>query len=367
MNAFRPDRVLVFEESAGDSVTKEILGRLPGAAVQAFPTMESALGGLTAEADPLYRGKRTLILARHTGPFMNPCPGAGAEMCCGYTVANLASNCPLDCSYCVLQSLVDNPAVVLFTNVDHFIGELEDTVGSASARFYRIGTGDFSDSLALDHLTRYSRRLIKRFARLGNAVLELKTKTSLVENLAGLDHRGRTVVSWSMNTRRIIRNEERRTAPLEERIAAARRCQDWGYPVGFHFDPMVCYPGWEREYEDLTEEIFSSIEPAGVAWISLGSLRLTTGLRDIVRARFPESPITYGEFVPGHDGKWRYFRPIRSEMYAGMVSWIRRYAPKAFIYLCMENRAAWHGSLDRIPADGTALCSLMDNLMAKSL
>ena len=40
-----------------------------------------------------------------------------------------------------------------------------------------------------------------------------------------------------MNSIGICRTEERKAATFEERLAAAVQCQQWGYKLGFHFDP----------------------------------------------------------------------------------------------------------------------------------
>ena len=42
--------------------------------------------------------------------------------------------------------------------------------------------------------------------------------------------------------------EERETAPLEARLAAARECVRAGFRVCLHFDPICLFPGWERGY-----------------------------------------------------------------------------------------------------------------------
>jgi hypothetical protein len=97
--------------------------------------------------------------------------------------------------------------------------------------------------------------------------------------------------------------------------------------------------------------------------VSLGCLRFTPHLQDLVRARFPKSKIPYGEFVPGHHGKLRYFRPIREEMYAKMRGWIREAAPGVFVYLCMENRAVWEEGVGCSPPSTEALSDQMDALV----
>jgi spore photoproduct lyase len=166
-----------------------------------------------------------------------------------------------------------------------------------------------------------------------------------------------------MNTKRICTTEELKTATFEERLKAACLVQQWGYRIGFHFDPLICYEGWEEDYRQAVQEIFTSVNPHGVAWVSLGALRFTPRLRDIVRRRFPKSRIPYGELVPGHHGKLRYFRPIREEMYARMREWIRQAAPSVFVYLCMENRVAWQHGLGTTPHDTQDLSDQMDSLV----
>ena len=360
MVPYHPTRILVQEEAWNDVATREILQRLPYAAPQTVRNIDSLLPELRAAADFRGAGKRTLILARNRGDFMKLCPGAGAEICCNYHVINYALNCHLECTYCVMQAFLNNPALTIYTNVGDLMREVRDKVLRAPQRSFRIGTGETADSLALDGITGYSTRLVPMFRTLRNAVLELKTKSAQIANLQGLDHGGHTIISWSLNPRRIIREEELKTASLEERLAAARQCQMWGYRLGFHFDPLIWYEGWEQEYEEVVRDLFRAVDPAGISWISLGCLRFTPHLKEIVRRRFPRSSVPNGEFVPGHHGKLRYFRPIRDEMYSKMLAWIRARAPGAFVYLCMENRAAWERSFGIAPSSSDELSAAMD-------
>jgi spore photoproduct lyase len=366
MIAYRPERILVHRDSWGDGWTREILSRLQGVPVRTIGDVDSIIPELNRGSDPHASGKRTLILTRQRGRFMKDCPGSGAEICCNYYVVNYASNCHLECTYCILQSYLDNPALMVFTNLDQLMDEIRERLSAAPDRFFRIGTGEMADSLALDAITECSRRLVPFFAGLPNGVLELKTKSDQISNLKDLEHRGHTVVSWSVNSKRICRSDELKTATFEGRLAAARECQEWGYRIGFHFDPIIHYEGWEAEYQEAVKEVFRAVDPARVAWVSLGALRFTPHLRDIVKRRFPKSRIPYGEFVPGHHGKLRYFRPIRDELYARMRAWIGQEAPGVFVYLCMENRAAWERSFGGAPRDTEHLSDQMDALVQLS-
>jgi spore photoproduct lyase len=361
MVPFRPERIVVQEESWEDEATRAILERLPGIPVATITDVETLLPELRSGSDFRAVAKRTLILARNRGSFMKECPGAGAEICCNYFVINYALNCHLECTYCVLQAFLNNPALTIYTNIDDMMREVGEKVSGSPERTFRVGTGETADSLALDDITRYSRKLVPLFRTLPNAVLELKTKSAQVGELETLDHGGHTIISWSLNPRRIIRSEELKTASLEERLDAARRCRQWGYRVGFHFDPLIYYQGWEEEYDGVVRELFRHVDPGGVCWISLGCLRFTHDLKQIVRDRFPKSRIPYGEFVPGNHGKLRYFRPIRDEMYARIRARIREHAPEVLVYLCMENRAVWQKSFGQAPQSSDELAARMDN------
>ena len=366
MLPYRPSRILIQEQSSRDPLTDEILRRLPGVPTTRVLELGEPLPEIEGGTDSHGHGKHTLILARHRGRFMKECPGSGADICCNYYVVNFACNCHLECTYCILQVYLNNPAMVVFTNVEDLMTEVAEKLSGAPDAFFRIGTGEMADSLALDDITCYSRILVPFFGQLPNGILELKTKSDRVGNLERLDHRGRTVVSWSVNPAAVIKSDELKTATLQERLSAARRCQEWGYRLGFHFDPLIHYEGWEQDYENTVREVFAAIEPRSVAWVSLGALRFTPHLRDLLKERFPKSKIPYGEFVPGHHGKLRYFRPIREEMYAKMLGWIRQQAPGVFVYLCMESRLVWEHCFAHTPRGTSELSDRMDALVCDS-
>src|SRR5205809_3776133 len=218
MVPYRPEQILVQRDSWQDGTTLGILARLPGVPVRTIEDVESVLPQLNRSSDPPGSGKRCLILMRHLGRFLKDCPGAGAEICCNYFVVNLASNCHMECTYCFLQSYLNNPAMLVFTNIEEMLAEVGGRLSREPGRFFRIGTGELADSLALDDLTQYSTRLVPFFGSLPNTILELKTKSDQVDNLQGLPHRGHTVVSWSINSKRITREEELKTATFEERL-----------------------------------------------------------------------------------------------------------------------------------------------------
>ena len=197
--------------------------------------------GVSAGGDPVEKGKRVLLLTNNRGAFVKNCPGTRTYTCCGYQILHIGTFCHMDCTYCILQSYFHPPVLQYFVNHNDLFKELEGIC--ADKKIHRMGTGEFTDSLIWELWTDLSNRLVPFFAAQRSAVLELKTKTTAIDRLENLSHNRKTITAWSVNTSRIISEEERRTAPLTARLKAAAKCESWGYPLAFHFDPIVIYDG----------------------------------------------------------------------------------------------------------------------------
>lgn len=341
MGPFQLERIYLDEQAEKDWVTKKILQSLSHLRVERVRGKRELIKKFHSFPDPLEAGKKHLLITHDYGRRLKPCPGTSNHICCGYYVINPMTNCPMDCSYCILQEYLNNPFLTLYSNLDGLLHEIDLFLSNHEENFLRLGTGELSDSLALESIFPISQILIPFFAEKEKGILELKTKSSSVDSILPLKHRERTVLSWSLNPPRIIEDEERGTASLDERLEAARKCQAVGYPLGFHFDPIIFDKGWEREYEKTIHSLFQFVDPKRVVWISLGGFRYPPKLKGIVEERFPETRIFLGELFPGRDSKFRYLKEIRVEIYRKMVGWLREADPDLFIYLCMESQEVW--------------------------
>jgi spore photoproduct lyase len=261
-------------------------------------------------------GKARIELIPKKGEAMGRCATFNRKyICCSVQVLKSIHNCPFECSYCFLQNYLNDGITKVVSDGEGLMEEVQERAEREPWRLFRIGTWELGDSLALEGETGQAADLVERFARLDNAVLELKTKSSSVDTLPGLNHRGRTVVSWSLNTEHIIETEEHGTSSLEERIEAMHKIAKAGYIIGLHFDPMIHYPGWEEGYKKLVKQVFNSVNPDRVAWISMGSLRFNPEMKKKIENNYPESRLTCAEMVLGDDLKMRYVKPQRMNMY----------------------------------------------------
>ena len=307
-------------------------------------------------------GKKHLFLTRNRGSFFKSCPGTSEYTCCGYYVLNVGMNCPMDCVYCILQAYLNQPWVTAFVNIDEMFTEIDAELDEKPEQFFRIGTGDFTDSLALENVTGLSKMLSEYIATKENAILELKTKSAAIENLHTAKHGGKTILSWSLNSQTIMQSQELRTATIKERLLAAGKAAELGYKLAFHFDPIILHDNWEKGYEEIVQLLFNHVDNKDIVWISLGALRYLPSLKNIGRQRFAGSSIFSEEFICGLDGKLRYFRTQREEMYKHLYTLLQsRVARHTCIYLCMESDEIWEEVFGYAPHVKGGLSKMLDH------
>lgn len=288
------------------------------------------------------------------GKFVKHCPCTPEVVPCGYYNLNLHTGCPFDCSYCILQAYLETTEPVYFTNFADMENELAEI--SITQKHLRIGTGELTDSLALDGQTGYSEKILSVFEKFPDILFEFKTKSVGVENL--LKYKkvlNNIIISWSLNPTEVIEREELLTPDLHSRLKALEKVQNHGYKVGIHFDPILIFNGWQKAYEELIKQIAGIIDPAKIAWWSLGALRFPYSLRDHI-FKHRNSRLFEGELIKGLDGKYRYFKPLRLELFRfikkKILTLVSREAP---LYLCMEDKEVWQDVFPEIPPNEEAV------------
>jgi spore photoproduct lyase len=284
------------------------------------------------------------------GQFIKRCPCSPEVVSCGYFNVNLHTGCPYDCSYCILQTYLSSKEPVFFTNFDKLKAELEYV--SKTEKYLRIGTGELSDSLAYDTETNYSKQILDIFNKYPDIIFEFKTKSANISNLLKYGNKNNNiVVAWSLNPQSIIDAEEHYTVSLKQRLEALKLVQDQGFMVALHFDPIIFFKAWKDEYRGLIKEISKYLIPSKVAWWSIGALRFPTSLKNHI-FKHKNSILFEGELIKGYDGKYRYFKPLRTEMFLYIRQEIEKIISKELpLYLCMEDEEVWNEVIPKIKAE----------------
>lgn len=252
------------------------------------------------------------------------------------------NNCNFWCEYCYLYLTFRNaPISTHFVNYDKMFKEIilfdrKNIPGPLRL----LNLGELGDPLAVDDITEFSKEIVPFVARETNETkLLFLTKSNCVDNLVGLEHEGRTIVSFSVNTEKVHHYLEHRTPSPLNRLEAARKVQDAGYEVRLRIDPVFEYSTWEADYMALISQIFSQVSPTR---ITIGEYRPATGLIHHIEERFPDTRLLKinGSLV-AEAGKLRYPPEIRQKMFKTIIDAIRKHDRRTHIALCKETTSVW--------------------------
>ena len=347
LNSF--DWIYIHRDSEASEISQRILAAPIKKPVSIVDDSFFEKGSLSLET--VEKSKKNLYLKPFKGSFLKRCPGAKPKLlCCNYYVLNLGQHCEMDCSYCYLQSFINFPAVVIYTNIDKALEELKELREHHKDHYLRIGTGEQTDSLSLDDISRYSEKLISFFNTCPNWLLEFKTKSHNVKNFEDMPHKGNIVVSWSVNPEEIVTKEEHGTSSLKKRLQTARQIKDKGFRVSFHIDPVIYHPQWKKNYGELAENITAMFKPEEITHISIGALRFSPSQKALMRERFGmQSLVCQGEFFKGADGKLRYDNGMRQELFQFLWNQFKKRDPLWNTFLCMETPENWLQTAEQLP------------------
>lgn len=287
-------------------------------------------------------GKRTLVLAEHKSPVRfskeqdNACPNYWHFSPYGF--------CPYDCAYCYLagtRGVWFSPTVKVFLNLEDILSQIDKKAREAGkpTAFY---LGKLQEGLALDPLTGYSRRMVPFFARHPFARQVVLTKSGQVNNLLDLDHRGHTILSWSLNPANVCRLFETNTPSLTERLEAMQNCAAAGYPIRAVVMPIIPVENWEELYASLLWELLKKVSLQRITFGGICSypaaLRLTE--KELGNDNLISQSLA-PEATKSADGRARYPESLRVKIYRHLMAVVHENQPGLSVGLCLEERSVF--------------------------
>ncbi len=335
-------KAVVYNPAETNSFTDTFMS-VPECEYLAYSTLHQ-LDSLIDYCRARYGSKEVLLIKPFQGRLFQMCPGSPGMICCNYRLINTGFNCLYNCAYCYLQVYLNSYGIQLFSNMDDVYAELGSFLESEAfdnSMVYRIGSGEFTDSLMIDECSGIGKKLIELCAPYPNVMVELKTKSDNIDHLLSVADKGNAVIGWSVNTPHNVISHEEGAAGLDRRLDAASRAAGAGYYTAFHFDPIIIHENYEASYARVISRIFSSVPKESIAWISLGTFRYAPPFINVMRNNFPEEQMSSGEFFPVSDGKYRYVWNLRAHIYDFMLKKIREFSADTYVYMCMESERMW--------------------------
>ena len=248
--------------------------------------------------------------------------------------------CPHGCIYCE-----GGMVAVVFVNLEDFLARHVDPIVREN-RWQKVFMFNscLTDTLCFEPEYGLSELLAEYFAGTTDQYYLIHSKSANVDFLREIDHRGHTILLWSLTGDTFGPVLEPGTGTLDERILAAKKCAEAGYTIRFKFKPIVPIRGWRNECRRMIERVFAETRPDNLAmcmlaWMSFEQLKsiLDPAILDpdFVRAA-EESAGSLKGLMEGpfpHDS--------RAEVYRFYFEEIRKHDREIPVALCTETPGMW--------------------------
>lgn len=278
-----------------------------------------------------------LFIAKKRGQLVKEAPNAyGVEGEKHFYFVH-AYNCIYECEYCYLQGYFNTPDVVIFLNHEDIKREMKAVLDANPNESVWFHAGEFSDSLALSHITGELEKYWDFFKENPRAKLELRTKSVNISRLKELEPLENIYASFSISPSEAGKYRDRKTPPTKARIRALKELSGNGHKLGLHFDPVIYKEGLFEDYEELFQDIEKEVGLESFNYFSLGVVRFTDDVFRQTKKNYPNSPMFAAEFTKTDEGIVRYPRPMRTWILSHLKErLIMAGAKPEKIYLCME-------------------------------
>ncbi|MFQ3675140.1 MAG: spore photoproduct lyase family protein [Endomicrobiia bacterium] len=279
----------------------------------------------------------------------------------GEFVLSYASSCNLGCEYCYLNFVRTPKQPVVYKNKELMFNELEEVIKNQIDRDLYINCGEAADSLLTDEHIKTAEQIIDFLStKLGdynkNITVEIRTKTSNIDKFKSINSSViKVVYATSLMHENIRKNVETRGSNIDERINNLNKAIEKGMMVGLRFEPIIMNSLDNSDTDKVVKELTDEYEKLickiqhklsnldKIHTISLSVIRFTREqFRYYVDTR---SKLVWPEMIICPDGKYRYSRPIRIEIYKRLIDLLKKYFGYSImskIYLATEFDYIWN-------------------------
>ena len=255
--------------------------------------------------------------------------------------------CPHGCKYCS-----GGKVAIVFANVEEFV-EREVIPLSVANPWQKVFmfNSSLTDTLCFEPEYGLSELLADYYASTPDQHYLIHTKSANVDFLRDLDHRGHTITLWSLTSETASRLVEPGSATMEERIEAARKCQEAGYTVRYKFKPIVPVRGWREECERMMDLAFAETRPDNIGLFTLAWMNADEFGQiidpDLLDPRFVAAAEESAEEMRGV-AAGPFPHEARAEVYEFYLREIRKHDADVHVFLCTETPAMWQEFAPRL-------------------
>lgn len=259
----------------------------------------------------LQKQATSLILAKKKQNFVYE----GAPVCQNFGnrhfyYTSSVMNCIYDCAYCYLQGMYPSANIVVFVNLDEIMEQVEQLLEKHPV--YLCVSYD-TDLLALESIIGYTKEWIAFAGKHPSLTIEIRTKSAyrkFFEQIAPMEN---VIFAWTLSPENIAKNLERHVPTLQKRLVCVQDAIQKGFPVRLCFDPILYWPDWKEQYQEMLDTVFQIIRGEQLKDVSIGVFRISKDYMKRMRKQAKRSAVI--QFPYDNDnGVYHYSKELTDEM-----------------------------------------------------
>ncbi|MBS4196820.1 spore photoproduct lyase [Lederbergia citri] len=249
-----------------------------------------------------------------------------------------ATGCMGHCHYCYLQTTMGSkPYIRTYVNVDEILESAENYMQERAPEETRFEASCTSDIVGVDHLTHTLKKAIEYFGQSEHGKLRFVTKFAHVDHLLDAKHNGKTRFRFSINDDYIIKYFEPGTSRLNERIEAAIKVANAGYPLGFIVAPIYLHEGWKEGYGEMFQKLEAELPSFAKKNLTFELIqhRFTMPAKRVIQKNYPMTKLELDEAKRKYKwgkygiGKYVYKDEEQADIKDTLGGYLKKYFPEA--------------------------------------
>lgn len=249
-----------------------------------------------------------------------------------------ATGCMGHCHYCYLQTTMGSkPYIRTYVNVEEILDAAEAYMRERAPEITRFEASCTSDIVGIDHLTHTLKHAIEYFGQSTYGRLRFVTKFAHVDHLLDARHNGKSRFRFSVNDDYVIKFFEPGTSRLDERIEAAVKVAEAGYPLGFIVAPIYLHEGWKAGYREMFEKLEATLPAHARKDLTFEFIqhRFTKPAKRVIQKNYPMTKLELNEsrrmwkWGRYGIGKYVYKTEEQEEIKDTLKRYLKTYFPEA--------------------------------------
>lgn len=248
------------------------------------------------------------------------------------------NGCPHKCLYCGYGQFMG-----ITLNLEDFINKMDVLVKSNPwCKVFRYDID--GEALCLEPELGAIKLLVEHFANTEDRYLLIHTKSENVDHLLNLEHKGHTMIVWSLTSETVTKELEKDSGTTEEIIESARKCEKAGYTIRYKFKPIVPVRNWRGETKEMIKQLFAKTHPDVLSMCTLSWMQYEEMVECFGESVFDPEYFKIAKYSAVEMKNLR-FAPfphnVRREIYEFFIDEIRKYDREVPVSISTESVQMW--------------------------